>query len=785
MIFEAFEVSATPGAVMEVERKLVCSYPGPAVELPLDVANDPSFVEQLVSFLVHMDVDQLGAPTTTKAQSKVPETRGTAHPRYITQLLIMILHGMGTEAEVKRITKRVADDVCWQSARNPWRRSPLWLVLRVAIQTTADSRDTYKKFMVFFQTKLLHMFLDNGLSSELLYTARVKTSRRVYKLGASASPSLLKAVETVGRKIDRCLQARWSEEQHLQAFSPSYTPDPFTFKEYTTISLLESRDYLIKVMKPDLYPKTSTELHPRHIVRLDGDFHILCPDGLEKVAQADSYAAQLALADFEFLVQERLDSWVTKNSGDESACKTLGSCLKQYITIAVKQYSSAPEAQSLMLLTIMELWVALDFIAVVQCPLLSSYSPEIPASILDPLLLRRAKSIERAARIEQYLRRRHSEATCATSIYSDQLDNTTFAVRYFQRSPPLQVVKASIERDATAARVQKRKELGRMNAEHESLSQRVASCSCEYTKKGRHSYSCSRCKLQKKANGMRITVHEWPLPTRPLEDEAIVFELNCPPVFAIWRTRTYEILRDVGMAHITSGFNHAAPFLLEHYEGLAAWSEEGRSGRVTFGSMTKSFLKSHYRQVRIPADEDSVCVNNGLSFRLYDQERGENAFSSFNLNLDSYCTLPLPEGVYRHLQYAVGHTTHTHNETIVNQGDCPVNLSMHEQLAFSNLRCGPRLQWMNIARELRANILTFSREEVHTLITQAAWQIGPLSNDGLTREWHFELGVSDFGQVLIREAMDLLLSVEANWMEGTTVKSISVSRPLQKLMQLC
>jgi hypothetical protein len=132
-----------------------------------------------------------------------------------------------------------------------------------------------------------------------------------------------------------------------------------------------------------------------------------------------------------------------------------------------KQYSSTPEAQSLMLLTIMELWVALDIIAVVQCPLLSSYSPEIPASILEPLLLRRAKSIERAARIERYLRCRHSEATCATSIYSDQLDNTTFAVRYFQGSPYLQAFKASIERDATDARENKVKELKRMNKEHE------------------------------------------------------------------------------------------------------------------------------------------------------------------------------------------------------------------------------------------------------------------------------------------------------------------------------
>ena len=779
MVFEAFEVSAPPEAVMKVKGKLICSYPGPAVEVPLDVAHDPSFVEQLVSFLVHMNVDQLDAQaTTTKAQSKVPETRGTTHPRYITQLLIMILFGMGKEAVVNRITKRIADDVCWDKAKNPWRRSPLWLVLRVAIQTTADSRDTYKAFMVFFQAELLRLFLDHGLSSELLHVARVKTSRRVYKLGTSASPRLLEVVQVVGREIGQRLQARWSEEQRLQANSPSYTPDPSAFETDTTISLLESRAYLTKIMCPNPYTQTSTTFNPRQFPRLRdiSDFRDLFPNGLTKATQAECY---VALTDFEFLVQERLDVWVTKNIRDTSACETLGSCLGQYISVAITEYSSTPEAQSLMLLTIMELWVALDTIAVVQCPLLSSYSPEIPSSVLNPLLLRRSRCIERAARIECYLRRRHSGATYTTSIYSNHFDDSTFSVRYFRESSSLQAVKASIEQAAADAREKQLMELRQKNAKHELLAQKIARCSCEYSEDwpSRHSYSCSKCKLQKEANSMRINVHEWPLPTRPLEAEAIVFELECPPVFSIWRMRTYQILRDVGMAHTVQP-EFTPPVVLERYEGLAARSKKGASDRITFGSETKPFSKTHYHDVRLPAGEHSICVNNGLRFTLYDSLRGERVLSSFDLNFDSYCTLPLPEdaeGLYRHLQYAVTHTTHTHNGTIVNQGDCPMKLSMHEQLAFSNLRCGSQLQWKNIVRELRANILTFSREEVHTLITQAAWQIGPLSKDGSIREWHFELGVSDFGIVLIREAMDLLSRVEANWMEGTTVKSISTS----------
>jgi len=779
MVFEVFEVSALPEAVMKVKGKLICSYPGPAVEVPLNIAHDPSFVDQLVSFLVHMDVDQLDAQaTTTKAQSKVPETRSTTHLRYITQLLIMILFGMGKEAVVNRITKRIADDVCWDKARNPWRRSPLWLVLCVAIQTTADSRDTYKAFMVFFQTELLRLFLDHGLSSELLHAARAKTSRRVYKLGTSASPRLLEAVEVVGLEIEQCLQARWSAEQHLQANSPSYTPDPSAFETDTMISLLESRAYLTKVMCPDSYTKTSTAFNPRQFPRLHdiSDFRDLFGNGLTKATQDDCY---VALPYFEFLVQERLDGWVTRNIRDTSACETLGSCLEQYISVAIPQYLSNPEAQSLMLLTIMELWVALDTVAVVQCPLLLSYSPEIPSSVLNPLLLRRSKCIERAARIELYLRRRHCGATCTASIYSDHFDHNTFAVRYFQESPSLQAVKTSIDQAAADARDKKCTELGQKNAQHKLLTEEIAKSSCEHrhTKKALKKFRlCHRCRLQKEAKSMRINVHEWPLPTLPLEAEAIVFELKCPPVFAIWRTRTYQILRDIGMAHISVQSKFSPLALVEGYEGLAAWSKKGTPGRITFGSETKSFPQSHYRDVCLPATEDSVCVNNGLRFRLYDSVKGEHVISSFDLNLDSYCTLSLPEdgeGLYRHLQYAVTHTTHTHNRTIVDQGECPIHLSMHEQLAFSNLRCGSQLQWKNILRELRANVLSFSREEVHTLITQAAWQIGPLSKEGSIREWHFELGVSDFGLSLIREAMDLLSRVEANWMEGTTVKSIS------------
>ena len=253
----------------------------------------------------------------------------------------------------------------------------------------------------------------------------------------------------------------------------------------------------------------------------------------------------------------------------------------------------------------------------------------------------------------------------------------------------------------------------------------------------------------------------------------MVFELACPPAFSIWRSLTYAILRDVGMNKV--GSKHiGVTTLLENYKGLQPWAQGKALGRIMFASVPRSEAGS---EQKIPSTEEKVCVDNNLKFRLFDNVRKEAARASFDLDIHQYCTPTLSDkenSAYVHLKYAVERTTHSHNSTIVKQGNCPADLSIHEQLAFSNLRCGGHLQWMNIARELRTRTLTFSRDEVHTLLMQAAWQIGPLDKDDGLRTWHSELGVEEYAGALIQEVADLLSHVEGNWVEGNTVKTIGM-----------
>jgi hypothetical protein len=98
---------------------------------------------------------------------------------------------------------------------------------------------------------------------------------------------------------------------------------------------------------------------------------------------------------------------------------------------------------------------------------------------------------------------------------------------------------------------------------------------------------------------------------------------------------------------------------------------------------------------------------------------------------------------------------------------------MHEFIAFGSLRSGPRLQWMNALRELRARTLNFRREEVHLLLAQAVSQVGPFSSEEELL-WHKELSTVSFITALFAELESLMASIEGNWLEGVTISTIII-----------
>ena len=771
--FEVFEISPPNTDVMTAEGRLLCSYPGPAIEVPMEIFMDESFLRELSSFLVQMNVDVLDStPTTFKAGSVVYEVRETVHPRYISGLLVGILRGFGQPAVVDRITKRIGDEVLWDKALKPWRRSPLWLVLRVTLQSSLRANNLYKRFMLFFHAHLLRKCVQCDFPSELLHTMRVKMTRRLSKLGPGVSRHHDFVYETA-LETEVLLSKRWTSFQAIGSITPTLQPQTLDFATDTRISLNSSHGYLTKMLDSDSHGHSRGSFNP-HGARLNTirDFSQFSNG---KLAEAIAKDQHLAVADFEVSVERYLEPWVAASTNDKHAPEVVASCIQQYYAGAKGLYGSNAEDNSIMILTVMYLWVALDRLAVELCPLLKQYSPEIPSDFLHGLLLHRSSAINRSLYIEKHIRRRHREALDVTSIFSNDVDDSCFPVKYFRTSNDLMRLHNEIDVHAQREREAKRAELISLNQQSKSLLSQAAGVSHEISNDPRSQHkraTCQRCRLENRAKSLKIRIHEWPLPSSTMHAQRVVFELSPPPAFSVWRDITYMILRDVSQPSVP--YSRDQPHvLLDTFSGLCRWAKQDH--RVTIGSTTKSFYdQTHYKMVQIPAREPSVFVNNGLSFKLFDRIRGSWAFVSFSeSSIAGLCIPPVPtSSPYTCLHRFVSSTQHTSNEIIASQADCPKKVNLHEFIAFSGLRSGPRLQWLNIARELASPSLSFRLEEVHTLITQAAWQLGPLSDS--VREWHLDLGISSFGNVLLRELESLLEKVRANWLEEVTVRTVGM-----------
>ncbi|KAF8260777.1 hypothetical protein EI94DRAFT_1747592, partial [Lactarius quietus] len=768
--FEIFEVSPQASEVMSTSGKLLCSYPGPAVQVSREVFADPYFLPELASFLIQMDIDVLdSAATTTKAGSTVREVRESAHPRYISELLVGILRGIGEPASVDRITKRIADEILWNGAYMPWRRSPLWLIIRVALQTSLDG-EMYKTFMLFFHTHLLQICVQRGFPSEMLHLMRIKMARRLSKLGSTVSDHIYQVVNDTTKKTEELLQTRWTSFQKSQSTSSRWDPKRLHFDRDTAITLKISRPYLMNALLLTSRSYLPTFFCPSHQPRLADtvDFSHFSDGRLRAAVNNDN---RTALADFELSVERHLDSWVASCPQGDDSVNIIASCVDQYISSARKIYGANPEENSFMILTILDLWKALDILAHRRCPLMKSYSPEIPRDFLHPLLLHRSGSLRRTELIEKYIVQRHEEASNATPIFSDGATESSFALQYYRDSLELQEIHADINQRASEEREEKRKELRLLNEKQKSMKAKASTLEHNDHHQTRIRRG-GKSKVNKKADGLEIRVHEWPLPQDTLRAQSVVFELSPPRAFSTWRGITYQVLYDIGMPNADD--QAKLKLHLGAYSGLRCWAVNHKYHRITIASTTKSFSdQSHYKTVQIPAEESDVLVNNGLSFKLFDRTGISWAAGPFESTVAKLCVPPIPVSTpYRKYHSFVSGTRHTSNEVIAAQAYCPPELSLHEYMAFAGLRCGPRLQWLNIAREVPSPSLSFRREEVHTLIAQAAWQLGPLSGD--VREWHLDLGCPGFGGTLLQELKALLGRIQDNWLEEVTIRTIAL-----------
>lgn len=777
---------------MGTKGRLRRCFPGPAIIVGHDRMADSTFLDPLTQLLAKLDAEtpQEVVPVTQKAGSEMSEIRDTLHPRFVTELLTGILRAVGEPLDdIERIYKHTREDVLWKSALKPWRRSPLWLFLRVAIQTSMmqikdkeQHHVRYKSFMLFFMANVLEGALKACLPSDTLFFMTAKVSRRALKLERADQTAWLEYAERITGHVQEEMVRRWSLVEK--------DPDPFGTQRAWLPSqlslLLQDAELRLSTLRPYLEKVRARSNSPSNYNLFESD--CVCrisqrssslPD-LSLLVKEDESQVRLYLTDLEQWVEGHLDSWLISNLKTEGACTALTQIIETYASVASSNYQDMPEDTSVMLLTLMDLWVALDKCTLHHHPLLRDYEPGFPPSLFEPLLLPKKLQMERLFHIENYLAMRRDAADPGSpSIFQSINEAKSFSVRYFQQSLHHQQLRRNIEAKATNERSKKITELAEKTRRYRELSTQAERMSCQklfWWNRGQkiyyHDPNCKKCDLESQAANLNIGVHEWPLPESDLAAKAAAFEIDVPIIIAKWRNATYNLLVNFFSPAIYETGREKF-YTLHNFACLTPFIKMEPSSRLQLASIYKPFVVSHYSNAKVScAQEASVCVAHGCKYGLQDSVKSKWTKDLLGrCDVREKCTLKLPNGQYKGLQYTVENTTHTSNEVISSQAECPEALGMHEFYAFGTLRSGHRLQWRNIARELIARVLNFRCYETHALVVQAAWQVGASGVEGICRESHVDLEEVDFGVSLLSALEDALGTVEGNWQGASAART--------------
>jgi hypothetical protein len=481
VLFEAFEASPLSEDVLASKNALRWNFPGSAVAIPISEYEKTCFQDELATFLEKASTESIKrfAAHTNKAGSFAFESRDTVDPALVTQMLMTLLEANGRRVFPPLLEKRIRDDVCWsEGGEKPWRRCPFWLVLRVAVQRHlsitlgSDVGRIQYKFLICLA---LSRFLDECLGQiglDLAVFLKTKLCRRLVKLEVDEdrAPANLSIhykywFTALGSDFRRStnnatkqISATW-EGFRKRIQRPILTLPKYADPRHLFLSLPNSRGYIQGVLSDPFYRYTAPPLAP--LYKLPRDYQFSSTALKPGTVFANRY---FRLSEIETKLEIR-DSFEAHPPAVDILCKQrcieLAGKIENYLSHVGDAYDNNPEQKSVMLITVMELWVAMDAYAAKMFSLLKDYNPGIPSDILDVLQITRLKDFRRLHKIREYLQGRHAACKGSRMTIFNDPEKGCFGERYYNESDDsssLQTLHQRIQTAAEQARIAKEQE---------------------------------------------------------------------------------------------------------------------------------------------------------------------------------------------------------------------------------------------------------------------------------------------------------------------------------------
>lgn len=747
VIFEISEVSPSNEAANLTKGRLVRSFPDVAVAIPLPTFQEEGFVSTVAHTLTKMSdretniFPQRGGSTLDGDQY----SQNTTSCTLVTDVLGAFMLSQGGPASVGEIIKHTRNEVIssGKSRSAPWRRAPIWDLLKICLQTivcreSETGLQSYKAFMVFFMARLLGKAIDAHLKSDILEAMKAKIAKRLAKMGKTFSAPFLHKVRQTMQKAEEKIQQRFEKVQ-LQCKQRDAIPSlcnlrwdgagKFVFKDLEEFLSVynpsrSSRNYSEEL--PELPKSGIWQLHDSVLPDL-------------ATVEGDESLIVSSLCAFERWIASNLDSWLVNNLARASTAPKLSELAEVYFKRAQPAYKGYPEGISKMYLTFLEIVVACDKVVCRKYLLLTRYPIPIPVDICSNLLIGSGTNLERLNKIESYLHARSLKKELdGCDILHDFGGEKSFAVRFYRQNYTMQKRLRRIRKDANVLEDSKMKEFHNIQEKRDIIIQKSRKLSHEeqpsFNGQLLHDETrCRHCCLKKQAD-TSFSIKPWhrPIPEARAESQAIAFELNVPPGFGEWRDVMAFAVDEVFGLRAQAPEQAHRPRLLEEFDGLNGYFHGKRdNARVTLAC--ESFhIPSTSEDITVTERirKSDVCLCHGIRWGIFDKKK--KTFTSTLTSTEKVaklCTFKLPSRSQDHQDLLLRPQSAPDgvgpNEVVARQAMCPAHFTPSEYQALLTSPLGHRIQWRNILLELASDKIDLQKTETALVLSQIALQAGP------------------------------------------------------------
>jgi hypothetical protein len=728
----------------------------------------------------------------------------TFHFRYVTEWLLGAVAGhdlVTGAAGVKRVRKKIRDEVLWKKGSLlPWRRSGEYMAVKIVLHSTlmggalgeSDGQLAYKLIILKLMSTCLQHHSFAKLDTDVILQMLSKVARRISKLEELAKqrpaihPSLHRCIQRTLKEIcELVIDVRGKVDERWQSIMKQEAEDSAINVDKSKLDFEGDLRHSFRTAWPHLQVALSLETLPctQNIFNPPRFTRNRSREWLDMTLLdhgTDSWDAIIPFHDIEVWVRDVLFLELQGYTTDRPETK-LFKLLEKYINRAKRVYEGDCLGSSRMILTATTIVAVLDRLAGREFPLLHEYDAAVDISVLEFLLLPHRHDMEHLTKLEAYFARRLDNRMVSMSLISeDEPSSQSFAVRQAQRDREVARRKEEILEFARHEKLKKLEELSTARAKYNNLIRTARARSCDVITDvdgdtcHLASY-CKKCKLESQADQMRVSVFEFPLPETTHLQDAVVGELVAPTSsWTTLRDALHVLHRDMLNVQLQSCEKKGT---WRSYEPLQRWVRTpSESPLITLGSTNKLFVNSHYRSWHPSQYPDQDFFKpNGFNLRLMEHSSDKLAstitYEEPHETVRSRTTLDA-DGAYMCLQWTMGGTSHTENEVLCKQVDCPPELNLAEFNAFGTLRAGQRIQIRNLVRVLEMRTLSLSQPSVVNLISQALWETGPPNETVWFRDTQLDFRDEAFARYTLGRLHFLTGNVGDNWKDHLALLSI-------------